>query len=126
MARILNEQTDSRLNIISPPTVLSCVGMRVRASTSVRLPVVPFPLSAQPRPILATAPFATPLPPSDPSIVSIIDGEGAVCITSKTAGLLERIVSLRQWRVHVHVEITPASARPRVHFRTRLRLNLPP
>jgi len=111
MAQISNKQTDSRLNIIPPAIVLLCVGMRIDASAPARSPV-PFPLSS--RPIL---PQPHPLACSLPLSPRLYRSSMERVHTSKTAGLLERIVSLRQWRVtftlrsHLH----PRSSRAFPH-----------
>jgi len=112
MAQISNKQTDSRLNIIPPASVLLCTGTRVRASASARLPVqVPFPLSYSRFCRFCHSPirFVCSLSPSSRLYRSSMRG-----CTSKTPGLLEHIVSLRQWRVtfslrsHLHLRSSRA------------------
>lgn len=117
MAQILNKQTDSRLNIISPATVLLCVGMRVRASASARLSVMPFPLSHRGRFYHSLIRFpALSLRPLD-----CIDHRWRACTRRKR--LVYSSASYRYVNGESRSRRDHTCIRgPRVHFRTRLRL----
>lgn len=120
MVQILNKQTDSRLNIIPPAIVLLCIGTRVRASASARLPVqVAFSALVQSKPILPQPHPLRLFSPSILSIVSIIDGEGAHVENGWFTRAYRIVTSMAS---HVLVEITPASAVLACIFRTRLRM----